>query len=182
MARGLHRQLVSGLQDEKRQLIGLQLHQYDGFDEAFAATEDFWRVATAELAPTHWMRHQVRSLRCQCLLELPGKGVNAAMLLAEHLAAERLLVPRAHLQRIHTWNQFRAAMNAVPPALRPRVLDRAVASYGPFEFDWLSEVKGWMSRPGGVALPSAKGVRTIVGAPGGDMLARSAAGWGMRSA
>ena len=71
---------------------------------------------------------------------------------------------------------------SLPPALRPRVLDRAVASYGPFEFDWLSEVKGWMSRPGGVALPSAKGVRTIVGAPGGDMLARSAAGWGMRSA
>ena len=98
MVRELHRQLVSGVQDEKRQLIGLQLRQYDSWEEAYAATEDFWRVATSQLAPTHWMRHQVRSLRCLCLLELRGKAVNALMLLAEHLAAERLLVPRGHFQ------------------------------------------------------------------------------------
>jgi len=112
MARGLHRQVVSGVQDEKRQLIGLQLKQYGSFEEALGATDDFWRAASDQLAVSHWMRHQVRSLRCLCLLELRGKAVNAVMLLAEHLAAERLLVPRAHFQRLHTWRQVGAAAAA----------------------------------------------------------------------
>lgn len=61
---------------------------------------------------------QVRSLRCLSLLQLPNKGVSATMLLAEHMASERLLVPRAHFQRLHTWRQFTSALRTVPEALR----------------------------------------------------------------
>jgi len=154
-ARELHRKLVAGVQDESRKLIGLQLRQYDSWEEALAATDEFWRVGSAHLAITHWMLHQVRSLRCLCLLEVGNRAVNAVMLIAEHLAAERQLVPRAHFQRLHTWRQFNAALSAVPEQLRQRVLDRAVAAFGPFDFDWLREVHGWLQSPGGVAQPDA---------------------------
>ena len=81
-AQALHRPLVIGVSDERRQLIGLRLREHDSFADALAATEPFWQVAP-QLAPTHWQRCAVRQLRCLCLLELSGKAVPAALLLAE---------------------------------------------------------------------------------------------------
>ena len=81
-AQALHRPLVIGVSDERRQLIGLRLREHDSFADALAATEPFWQVAP-QLAPTHWQRCAVRQLRCLCLLELSSKAVPAALLLAE---------------------------------------------------------------------------------------------------
>jgi len=152
-ARECHKRLVHGVADERGRMIALRLREHDSYAAALAATDEFGKVA-AKLAPTHWQRHQVRSLQLLCMLNLPNKAVPALMLAAEHMAAEALLLPRGHLQRLATYRQFKVALSASPPALRPRLIERVKAAFGTLDLRYLEEMANWMRRPPGVAQPS----------------------------
>lgn len=159
-ARAAHRPLVCGLSasgqtDGERRLIGLRLREHDTYEAALAATERFSELAAATLAPTHWQRHQVRSLRCLCLLRVPNKAVPCLLLVAEHMAAEMQLLPKGHLLRLAAYRQFRAALGACPPAIRPRLVERARDTHGALDLRWLEHVQGWLRQEplGAVAQP-----------------------------
>lgn len=153
-AREHHRRLVQAVKDERGRMIALRLREHESYADALAATDEFGKVA-AKLAPTHWQRHQVRSLQLLCMLNLPNKSVPALMLAAEHMAAEAVLLPRGHLQRLATYRQFKAALSANPPALRPRLIERVKAAYGTLDLRHLEEMANWLKKPPGVAQPSA---------------------------
>ena len=128
------------------------MRQHESYEAALAATEPFAALAE-RLGVAHWQRHQVRSLRCLCLLNLPNKQVPAVLLIAEHMAAEMTLLPRGHLLRLAAYRQFKAAIGSCPPALRPKLVERARNAFGSLDLRWLEEVRGWLARPGGVARP-----------------------------
>ena len=153
-AREAHRQLVRGVSNERGELIGLELREHPSYEAALAATEPFAAFAAA-LAPTHWQRHQVRSLRCLCLLRVPNKAVPCLLLVAEHMAAEMQLLPKGHLLRLAAYRQFRAALGACPPAIRPRLVERARDTHGALDLRWLEHVQGWLRQEplGAVAQP-----------------------------
>lgn len=154
-ARDAHRPLVSGQMDEHRRLIGLPLREHDSYESALAETEAFSVLAARTLARTHWQRHQVRSLRCLCLLRLPNRAVAALMLVAEHMAAEMTLLPKGHLLRLAAYRQFKAALGACPPPLRPRLVQKARDEYGALDLRYLEQVSSWLRKEplGQVAQP-----------------------------
>ena len=73
------------------------------------------------------------------------------------MAAEAKLLPRGHLLRLSTWSQLRAALAAVPPALRERVRERVRAAHGDIDFEHLAAMRRWLEAPPGVAQPVVDG-------------------------
>lgn len=142
-AREAHRALVVAESDEQRRLVGLPLREHASLAAAVDAALPFVSLEHT-LANTHWMRHQVRSQRLLCLLALPNKAVPAFLLVAEHLAAEMVLLPRTHLARLPTYAKFRQALGGVPPALRPKLVARVKAEFGALDLRACETAAGWL--------------------------------------
>jgi hypothetical protein len=79
------------------------------------------------------------------------------MLVAEHMAAEMALLPKGHLSRLAAYRQFKAALGACPPPLRPRLVQRARDEHGALDLRFLEQVHGWLLREplDAVACPSS---------------------------